>query len=224
MRLTLLLILTTMIASAGNLYSQKARFSMELKNVTLKQVFDEIEKNSEFIIVYSDDMVDVSKTVSVNADDATVNAVLDQAFQKTNLSFVISDRQIAITAKPANVPINSVQQTKELNGIVNDSKGEPLVGVTIYVKETTIGTTSNFEGSFTLEVPADAKTLVFSYICFQTKEIEIGTQTLFSIILQEEVLELEEVIAVGYGVQRKIDQTGATDRLTEENMNKSVAG
>lgn len=223
MRLTLLLILTTIIASAGNLYSQKARFSMELNNVTIKQVFNEIEKNSEFIIVYSDDMVDVSKTVSVNADDATVNVVFEQAFQGTNLSFIISDRQIAITEKPANVPNNSVQQNKVLNGIVNDSKGEPLVGVTIYMKETTIGTVSNFEGGFTLEVPTNAKTLVFSFIGFQTQEIEIGNQTLFSITLLEEVLELEEVIAVGYGVQRKTDQTGATNRLTEENMNKSVA-
>ena len=223
MRLTLILVLSTFIASAGNLYSQTARFSMELKNVTLKQVFHEIEKNSEFIIVYSDDMVDVLKTVSVNVNDVTVNSVLDQALQGTNLSFKISDRQIAITKKPATALINTVQQIKELTGIVNDSRGDPLPGVTIYVKETTIGTISDMEGSFTLKVPVDAKILVFSFIGFQTQEIEIGNQTLFNISLQEDVMELEEVIAVGYGVQRKIDLTGATNRLTEENMNKSVA-
>ncbi len=224
MRLTLLLVLTTVIASAANLYSQTARFSMELNNVTLKQVFHEIEKNSEFIIVYSDDMVDVSKTVSVEANNSTVDKVLEQALNETNLSFKISDRQIVITKKPATTLLNVIQQNRVVSGIINDPQGLPLPGVTISVKGTTLGTITDFDGNFSFDIPQSANTLVFSFIGFETQEIEIGNQTLFNITMVENIYQLEEVIAVGYGVQRKIDQTGATNRLTEENMNKSVAG
>ncbi|MCY1721562.1 TonB-dependent receptor [Prolixibacteraceae bacterium Z1-6] len=196
---------------------------MQLNNVALKQVFHEIEKSSEFIIVYSDDIVNANQKVDVEVDNVGVENVLEQALEETNLTYKISDRQIAITKKMGSVLINIDQQKKTINGLVNDSNGEPLPGVTIVVKGTTIGTVTNFDGNFTLEIPADAEILSFSFVGFQTQEISIGTQTLFNITLIEDVLQLDEVIAVGYGVQRKIDQTGATNRLTEENMNKSIA-
>ncbi|KAF0237935.1 MAG: TonB-linked outer membrane protein SusC/RagA [Prolixibacteraceae bacterium] len=225
MRITIILLLTTIIASAGNLYSQTARFSMGLKNVTLKQVFQEIEKNSEFIIVYSDDMVDISKTVSVNTTDVTVDEVFEQAFKGTNLTFKISDRQIAITQKPEPSVLHNtgMQQDVTISGIVNDEKGLPIPGVSVYVKGTTTGAVTNNNGEFKLNIPQGGEVLIFSFIGFQTQEIIIGSQTLINVTMREDVMQLEEVIAVGYGIQRKTDQTGATSRLTEENMNKSVA-
>ncbi len=225
MRITLILLLTTVITSAGNLYSQTARFSMELKNVTLKQVFQEIEKNSEFIIVYSDDMVDVSKEVTVITAGAIVDAVFEQALKGTNLTFKVSDRQIAITkkAEPSVMQNTEVQQEVTITGIVNDEKGLPIPGASIYVKGTLYGTVTNVNGEFTLSIPRGAEILVFSFVGYQTQEIAIGTQTLFNITMHGELMQLDEVIAIGYGVQRKTDQTGALSRLTEENMNKSVA-
>ena len=223
MRLTTILLLSAMFASAASSYSQTAKFSMELNNVTLKQVFHEIEKTSKFIIVYSDDIVNANQKVDVKVDDVTVENVLEQALVETNLTYKISERQIAITKKVESALINSVQQKKTLSGLVNDGQGLPLPGVTIILKGTTTGAVTNSSGEFTLDVPEAGGVLVFSFVGFQAQEVEIGNQTLFNITLIEDVLQLDEVIAVGYGVQRKIDQTGATNRLTEENMNKSIA-
>jgi iron complex outermembrane receptor protein len=222
MRLTIILILSAMFAATANTYSQTAKFSMKLNNVTLKQVFHEIEKTSEFIIVYSDDIVNVDQKVDVKVSDVTVENVLEQALEETNLTYAISDRQIAITKKTESLA-NTEQQKKTLTGVVNDGQGLPLPGVTVLLKGTTVGTVTDFDGKFTLDVPADADILSFSFVGFQTQELTIGTQTLFNITLNEDVMQLDEVIAVGYGVQRKIDQTGATNRLTEDDMNKSVA-
>lgn len=222
MRLTIILLFSALFVSAASSYSQTAKFSMELSNVTLKQVFHEIEKTSEFIIVYSDDIVNVNKKVDVKVDNVSVENVLEEALVQTNLTYKISDRQIVIT-KSLDAQINLVQQNKSLTGVVNDSQGLPLPGVTVLLKGTTTGTVTNFDGQFTFDVPDTDGVLVFSFIGFQAQEIEIGSQTLFNITLQEDVMQLDEVIAVGYGVQRKIDQTGATNRLTEDNMNKSVA-
>uniref|UniRef100_UPI0032169867 TonB-dependent receptor n=1 Tax=uncultured Draconibacterium sp. TaxID=1573823 RepID=UPI0032169867 len=223
MRLTIILLISAVFASAASSYSQTAKFSMRLNNVSLKQVFHEIEKSSEFIIVYSDDIVNPNQKVDVTVNDVTVENLLDQALEATNLTYKISDRQIAITKKVGSVLMNVDQQKKNINGIVTDSNGEPLPGVTIVVKGTTIGTVTNFDGNFSLDIPAGSEILSFSFVGFQTQEIEIGTQTLFNITLKEDVLQLDEVVAIGYGVQRKSDLTGATNRLTEEDMNKSVA-
>ena len=192
MRLSIIFLFSALFASAASSYSQTARFSMELENVTLKQVFHEIEKSSQFIIVYSDDMVDVSQIVSIQAENITVEEVLKQALAKTNLTFKISDRQIAITKKPALELKPSEQQKKTISGLVNDSEGNPLPGVTVYLKGTTMGTVTDFEGKFSLDVPSSAETLVFSFVGFQTQEVEIGTQTLFNISLREDILQLDE--------------------------------
>lgn len=222
MRLTIILILSAMFAASANTYSQTARFSMQLNDVTLKQVFHEIEKTSEFIIVYSDDIVNVNQKVNVKVNDVTVENVLEQALAETNLGYTISDRQIAINKKSESL-VEAVQQNKTITGVVVENSGQPLPGVTVLLKGTTTGTVSNFDGNFTLDVPESGGILVFSFVGFQSQEVEIGSQTLFNITMQDDVMQLDEVIAVGYGVQRKIDQTGATNRLTEDNMNKSIA-
>ena len=223
MRLTIILLLTTMFAFGANTYSQTARFSMKLNDVTLKQVFHEIEKSSEYIIVYSDDIVNPNQRVDVKVNNVAVESVLDKALQETNLTYTISDRQIAITRETEILGGISVQQNRTISGVVNDADGRPIPGVTVVVKGTTTGTVTDFDGNFELDIPADAEILSFSFVGFQTQEVQIGTQSLFNIALQEDVMELDEVVAIGYGVQRKSDLTGATNRLTEEDMNKSVA-
>ncbi len=222
MRLTIILLLSAFFASAANSYSQTAKFSMELNNVTLKQVFHEIEKTSEFIIVYSDDIVNVNQKVDVTVNDVTVENVLDKALEQTHLTYAISDRQIAITKKTESVLLTINQQKKTVSGLVNDSNGEALPGVTIIVKGTSIGTITDFDGNFTLDIPNDAASLLFSFIGFVTQEIEIGTQTLFNITLLEDVMQLEEVVAVGYGTQYKREISGSITNVSEKNFNKGV--
>ncbi len=224
MRLTILIVLSCILIPVGNVYSQSTKFSMSFQNVTLKRVFQEIERTSEFIIIYSDDIVDVSKKVDVNVSNSTVNEILDQAFKGSYLSYEISDRQIVVNKRQIEpIDMSGLVQNKVLSGIVVDDDKLPLPGVSVYIRGTTFGTITDFNGKFLLEAPMDAETLIFSFIGFITQEVTIGNQITFNIVLNEEVMRLDEVVAIGYGVQRKSDLTGATNRITEGNMNKSVA-
>lgn len=117
----------------------------------------------------------------------------------------------------------SAQQQRALTGVVRTPDGSPLPGATVYEKGTTNGTITDFDGNFTLNVSQPSATIVFSFIGMTTVEVNYTGQATMDVVLEEETIGLEEVVAVGYGVQRRADQTGATSRLTEENMNKSIA-
>lgn len=224
MRLSVVLLLMSVFTAVGGSYSQNTKFSLNLRNTTIKQVFNEIEQNSEFIIVYSDDLVDVSEEVSIIVKNSPVEKVLDQLFAGSKLGYEIKDRQIVITQREDLSRLAATQQPdNEIRGKVVDVAGEPLPGVTVLVVGTTVGTITDFNGSFTLTIPEGGKALQFSFVGFQTEELAIGTQKVFNVQLREDVLELDEIVAVGYGVQRKSDLTGAMSRLTEEDMNKAVA-
>lgn len=114
----------------------------------------------------------------------------------------------------------SSQPTREISGIIKDDKGMPLVGATVVVKGTTIGVITNNEGRFILRIPANAETLVVSFVGMASKEIPIGENTLFEISLEEELIGLDEVVVVGYGTQKRESIVGAITNTTSEALEK----
>lgn len=204
---------------AKNTYSQNTRLSIHLENATLHQVFDEIQKKSEFIIFYKDNQVDVNHSSTIDFNDATVDLILDEAFKSTDLGYKIIDRQIVIlTDKLKDSPsalvtaTNAEQQKKEISGTVKDSKGT-MPGVSVAVKGTTTGSITDIDGKFSLEVPTGAKTLVFSFVGMKAQEVAIGDKLSFSVILEEETIGLNEIVTVGYGVMRKSDFAGSSSKI-----------
>ena len=119
--------------------------------------------------------------------------------------------------------INAMAQQRKVSGKVTDSTGEPLTGVSVFVKGTTTGSITDVTGGYVLQLPANAKTLTFSYIGYSAESVEIANRTTINVVLKESTQMLEEVVAIGYGVQRKSDVTGASNRLTEKDMNKAVS-
>ncbi|MDX9881381.1 MAG: TonB-dependent receptor [Prolixibacteraceae bacterium] len=115
----------------------------------------------------------------------------------------------------------SVQPKKDLSGIVTDKIGAPVPGVTVVVKGTTVGTITNEEGRFKLSVPADAQMLVFSFVGLKTQEFPIGNNLNFRVALEEETVGLEEVVAVGYGVQKKASVTAAISTVGTKDLVQS---
>ena len=95
------------------------------------------------------------------------------------------------------------QSVKTVSGVVSDTKGEPLPGVTIMVKGTQIGNITDINGVFNVNMPEGNNTLVFTFIGMKRKEVEVGTQTHINVVLEDDAIGLDEVIAVGYGSQRK---------------------
>lgn len=224
MRLSFILLLVSTLTVIGNSYSQTTRFSFQLSNATIKDVFQEIERKSEFIIVYSDDMIDVTREVSVKVDDASVERILDQVLKASNNGYEIKDRQIVITER-RDMPLTEflAQQEHVLRGVVKTADGSTLPGATVLEKGTTNGTITDFDGAYILKLTKSPAVIVFSFVGMSSIEMDYTGQANQNVVLREETIGIEEVVAIGYGVQKKSDLTGATNRLTEENMNKSVA-
>lgn len=119
--------------------------------------------------------------------------------------------------------VSAMAQQKTISGKVTDTSDMELTGVTVVVKGTSIGSITDLDGRFNLDVPSSSTVLVISYVGFKSQEIEMGSQRSFQVKMEEDTQMLDEVVAIGYGVQRKSDLTGASNRLSEKDMNKSVS-
>lgn len=233
MRLILfLIVISSAMAFSANTYSQNAKLTMDLNNVTVKEVIKAIENQSEFLFFYQEKQVDLNRKVTIQINNKNVETTLDQLFAGTDNIYVINDRQIVIGIAPrkelekqmlslrVNVkPVLEQPQQKEITGKVTDTDGLPLPGVSVIVKGTTIGTVTNAAGNFSLAIPDVAETLQFSFVGMRTQKVPIGNQTTINVSMEEETIGLEEVVAVGYGTQSRSTLTGSvadvkSDQLT----------
>lgn len=205
---------------AVNSYSQSTRLSLSLKNVSAKTVLQQIEEKSQFFFIYDATVVDVDKKVSIELKDESINKILDELFEGTNVVYKINNRQIALSTES----VSSVsQQQKSVTGKVNDSTGSSLPGVSVVVKGTTTGTITDIDGKYTLNNVSANATLLFSFVGMKSQEIAVGNKTLINVTLEDETIGLEEVVAVGYGVQKKRDLTGSISQVKATDLeNRSI--
>ncbi len=196
----LLVIISFQSFSKG--YSQD-KINIKLNNVSLRTAFEEIQKKSSYRFLYNDALFKgLNNKVSVQFTDATINQVASNLLADTKLTYQITNSNLVIikSANAVAVPIR---------GKITDSKGSPLVGVTISEKNASNNTVSDIDGNFRITVTDNNAVLVVSYIGYATEEITVGTQTNLSITLTETAANLNEVIVVGYGTQKKASVTGA---------------
>lgn len=217
--MTIFLMVGMSVYSAVNSYSQTTRLSLKLNNKTIKEAISQIEKQSEYIFFYYDNVLDVNKKVSINIENQTVDKILDVLLKPTGNTYTISDRQIYISKSAEGVELQSVQQQPNrgvVSGSVIDAKnGELLAGATIKFKgQDNVSTMADGDGKFTLQVP-DTKTgvLIVSLIGFKSKEVEIKNQKVLMVTMDEDVTALEEVVVVGFSTQKKGSVIGSVDRI-----------
>ncbi len=217
MKTTLIVILICASQTfATNSYSQGTRFSLSMSNVTVENVLEAIENQSEFYFIYEANKIDADRKVSINVKDESVEKILKKLFGNTDVTYRIDNRLIALTSVDEN---NFQQETITVFGRVTDLSGVPLPGVTVVVKGTTQGIITDAEGNFSLsKVPADA-TLVFSFVGMKTQEIPVAGKTEIEVVMQEESIGIEEVVAVGYGTMKKSDLTGSISQVKSETLN-----
>ncbi|MDR0537914.1 MAG: TonB-dependent receptor [Tannerellaceae bacterium] len=193
-------------------YGNVTRLSIVSKNVALVQIFKSIEQQSEFLFNYMDsDVCDI--IARVNIHNGTIHEILAQALKNTNLTYSINERHIAIfrNHKPQQSPV------KIITGFVSDANGLPIIGANIAEKGSANGITTGIDGRFTLTV-ADKAVLIVSYIGYNTQEIVVGNKSHLQIILVERTLDIEEIVVVGYGTQRKSDITGSISVTTASDL------
>ncbi|WP_280745510.1 MULTISPECIES: TonB-dependent receptor [unclassified Parabacteroides] len=222
MRVTILFLIAGIgISNATATYSQSTHLSITLNNKTVKEVFDAIENNSEYIFFYYDNVLDINRKVSLSVKNQTVDKILDKLFESTNNAYVIEDRQIFISKKTV-IPESAIvqQQSRIITGTITDNAQEPLIGVNILIKGTTVGTITDIDGKFSLSTNQPNPVLVASYIGFKSQEVRVGNQQNLQIVLQADELGLEEVVVVGYGTVRKKDLTGSVASVTLADVDK----
>lgn len=223
MRLSFILLLVSSLSVIGNSYSQTTKFTFKFSNATVKDVFQEIERTSEFIFVYSDDIIDVNREVSVKVSDVTIEKILDQVLKSTNNGYEIKERQIVITKlNDLQVKESMSQQETVVKGVVKTADGNSLPGATVYEKGTSNGTITDFDGNFTLKVSQANAVIVFSFVGMSTLEIDYTGQPILNVVMQEDAIGLQEVIAIGYGTQTKREISGSVTNISEKNFNKGV--
>ena len=207
MKLTLLIVLLSVVQIfANSVYSQNTRFSLKQENTTIENVLRVIENQSEYYFLYNGKLVDVTQKVSINTENQDIEKTLNGLFRNTNISFKVYDRQIVLSLSDG---ASNMQQQKSVNGKVTDSSGGPLPGVSVVVKGTTTGTITDFDGNYSLgNVPGNA-TLQFSFVGMKPQELAVGGKTTINVTLADETIGIEEVVAVGYGVQKKVNLTGS---------------
>ena len=195
--------------------------SLDIEDRSLPVLFSMIEEQSQYKFLFEDDLVGSSSSVSVQAENQTVTQILDRVLPGKGLNYtVFEDNLIVITRSGVSAP-----QGIEVTGNVTDAEtGEPLVGVNIVVKGTTVGTITDSQGDYQLEVPDREAVLLFSYVGYQTAEITVGNQNMVDVQLSPDVRGLDEIIVIGYGTQTSRLISGAVQQLnTDQIQDQPVA-
>lgn len=219
--------------------SEEDLFSVQYENTTVKDILDYIEKHSKYIFIYSANVQkNLNNKVSISVSNKKIDAVLKELFSETGLNYKMSGRQITISVPEA----PKVQQTAQQKGIkvtgnVSDEKGEPLIGVTIILKnDSTVHSLTDMNGNYSIMVPTRKSVLSFRYIGFVPKEEIVDNRKVVNVQMVEDVGQLDEVVVVAYGAQKKESVVGSittiepaklkvsTSRSLSNNLAGTVAG
>ncbi len=218
MKITLFFLFAIILGSfASESYSQATKLTLNVENSSVKEILSEIERQSEFRFFYSGS-VDIDRKTSVNKRNSKIFEILDEIFTGTEIEYEVIGRQIALvsTGEHFTLPTNIQDQQRSVSGKVVDSEGLPLPGVTVVVKGTSNGTVTNADGNYSVTNITEDATLVFSFVGMLTQEVEIGNQTSIIITMQVETTGLDEVVVVGYGIQKKSHLTAAIEQVGSE--------
>ena len=215
----ILLFATAIQLFAGSSYSQEKLITVDLKKASIIEVFDAIEKQSEFIFFYKDQDIDHETIVSLELSRSSLRTVLDSVFKGTNLNYEVLDRQIVITPKLK--VITTEQEVKYIlvTGMVVDAKDKmPLPGVNISIKGTVLGTASRPDGTYELEVPNPNSTLQFSFVGYLPLEIPLNGKSVVNVELEEDTRLLNEVVVMGYSQKSLTEISSSVSVLTSDEI------
>ncbi len=233
MKLTMALLLVTFFGlHANDSYSQKTMITLEVQNSTIGRIIDDIEASTEFRFIYKTKDVNLERILSLKVNKEHIQNVLNTLFDGSSTTYKIRGKHIILLPKaPPSKPrkiiekleTENVQEPVLIKGQVNDDLGNPLPGANIVEKGTLNGTQSDFDGNFSITVADGNATLTISYIGFSTKDIPLEGQTVVSVVLQENLAGLDEVVVTGYTAQSKRTITGAVEIIDSEELVKNPA-
>ena len=192
-------------------YAQSEKIDLSIKNESLRQLIKQIETKTDYSFML-DQTVDQSQKVSVEARQESLDAILKKAFAGKQISYEVVGKQIILK-----ISCNSQSsQSRKISGTVKDQNGESVIGANVSVKGTTIGTITDIDGNFILEVPENV-VIQISYIGYITQEISLGNKEHLDVLLKEDLQSLDEIVVIGYGTAKRKDFTGSVSSVKLEN-------
>ena len=212
------------LCTVSGLYAQgtdaSARISLNVKKAALRDILKEIENQTSYAVVYSDDVSRLSKTIALNVSNKSVTEVMATLRANFPIDYDVNNGVISVKVRAGYKPEES-----RVHGKVSDSRGEALVGVNVVLKGTTTGTITDINGEFKLEdVPGDG-VLVFSYLGMQNQEVTAGSQQVINITLQEESAVMDEVVVTALNITREHKALGySVTKLDGEDLTQTVSG
>lgn len=193
MKLLLCFLLSSALGFSANVFPQNANLSLNVQNKTVKEVFKDIENQSQLKFFYNDDFKGLNRIVSINIDDKSFQQVMDMLLTDASLTYKEFDNNVIVITPNDQDYLNPVIRGRVIDAIT----GEPLVGVNIYVEGTTHGVVSNVDGNYTIEVPFPESVLVFSFIGYQQSTVLVADNDIINIELLQDQKFLDEVVVTG---------------------------
>ena len=208
MKLTVILLFGSLMAMSASTYSQNTKLNLSAKNSSLIDIFKQIEDQSEFYFYFNKEEVNSKELVSVDLKETLVTDILDQVLSKTGLEYKIIDRYVVVKQIGAADPAIAMQPNRKISGKVTDVRGSAIPGVSVVLKGTTTGVTTNNDGEYSLTTAGDAKVLIFSFVGMISQEVAIGNKTTIDVVLTEEILGVDEVVITALGIKRSSKSLG----------------
>ena len=217
MKLTFLILLGCLMQVSATVYSQATKFSFNIEDKQVVEVLKEIQDQSDFRFFYQREQVDVTRKVDLKVSDTSVEAILDELFKGQDITYnVLENNLIVIAPKTENFTSIASQQQKKISGKVTDSSRATLPGVSVVVKGTTTGVITDFNGNYSLSNIPENAILQFSFVGMKAQEVKVGNQATVNVVLVEETVALDEVVAIGYGTQKKGNLTGSVSQIKSD--------
>ena len=230
MRITLTQVLLSVlfcgVTLANHAFSQEIlnkSISIRTEEVTIKKVLNQLERQADVKFVYSPNVIEASQKVTISASADKLSRVLESLLSPFHISYEVVGNHILLRKSTVEnkdnflisrpVLPNDIILEQEISGKVTDEKGEALIGVSVLVKGTNRGTSTDAAGKYKINVPKGASSLVFSYIGYTKQEVEIGSRTSINVVMAADNKNLDEVVVVGYGTVQKKDLTGSVSML-----------
>jgi TonB-linked SusC/RagA family outer membrane protein len=214
MKLTILLSVMNLVLVSAAGFSQGNRLTLNLKDATLKEAIAQIESQSNYSFLFKEDAINFNETVNLAASNTPIEEVLNTMLTGKNLEYKILDNALIVLLPPT-----ESKQGQVVKGQVTDGNtGEPLPGVNIIIKGTTTGGVTDMEGKYSIELPGNETSLIFSFIGYLSDTIYVGSQTQINVIMVPDIQKLDEVVVIGYGTVKKSDLTGAVSVVSAEDI------
>ena len=210
MKLITLFLIVGLMQVSASVYSQFLKVEFSQKSISIKDVIMTIEKNSDYKILYRNDQIDVNRLVEITSPANSLDNILSQVLNNTNLTYKILENNLVV--------FTPLQQKIIIKGIVQDSQGNTLPGVTISVKGTKKVSITDIYGNYSIQINNNDKILVFSFIGMKKQEVLIGSQTAINVVMDSEASTLDEVVVVGYGQQKKYSVVGSITTISPEKL------